>query len=183
MLDEEFPSLTGNNAPNLGSSEQFINYGNLKQKGQTQNAPQQKASPDEQFPSLGAAASGLTNFRPSQNTQIYRNISGHQPAWNSSKKSPIDGNTPEPPVPIQNSDTSSGMITLKKKIGKSPAPMPEGIDDFPILQRNSTENLSETKKSDQGSLTTQKKKKNKNKKGMIVGEDLVSASSSTSIIN
>ena len=34
ILDEEFPSLTGNSVPNLSSSEQSINYANLKKKGQ-----------------------------------------------------------------------------------------------------------------------------------------------------
>ena len=177
MLDEEFPSLTGKSVPNLSSTEQSINYANLKKNGQKQNAPQQRKSPEEQFPSLGAAASSLTNFCLSQNTPTYRNISGHQPAWNSTKKSSNDGTITEQPAPIQNKDSSSGMITFKKKIGKNPAPMPEGIDDFPVLEKSAKENGSE-KKSDHAAATVLKKKKSKNKKGMIVGQDMVSVSSS-----
>jgi hypothetical protein len=179
MLDEEFPSLTGNSVPNLNSSEQSINYANLKKKGQKQNTPQPRKSPEEQFPSLGAAASSLTNFRLSQNTPTYRNISGHEPAWNPTKKSSNDDNITEQPAPIPNKDSSSGMITFKKKIGKSPAPMPQGIEDFPVLEKSAKENGSENK-SDHAAATVQKKKKNKNKKGMIVGEDMVSVRSSKS---
>ena len=82
MLDEHFPSLGGGTAPyplSAEPSENAISYQKVTQQNPKQ-ASQKKHSPEEQFPSLGVAASTLSNFRAVHSSPNYRNISGHQPA-------------------------------------------------------------------------------------------------------
>ena len=181
IMEEDFPSLMGNKAPfnaQSGPSQKSINYADLKQKGPKQNTSQKKSAMGDQFPSLGTAASTLSNFRPAQSAPTYRNISGHQPAWQPSKGSSNISTVPERRTPSESKiDSSSRMITLSKKSGKNPAPMPAGVDDFPDLEPSLKTN-SDDKNVAQFNGVTQKKKKNKSKKGQLVGEDLVSVSSS-----
>ena len=136
-------------------------------------------TPQEQFPSLGSAASTLMNFREAHSAPSYRNMSGYQPAWNSSKNTPHQNTQLQAENPVKdNSDSVPRMLSLSKKNGKAPAPMPTGLDDFPDLKPISNMNGSEANINIQANATNQKKKKNKSKKGQLVGEDLVSVSGS-----
>ena len=82
MLDEHFPTLGGGrNSQHSGIlAEQLpsINYQKLKQKTnpESQGPTKKVTSQEENFPSLGAAASSLSNFRPTYSVPTYRNITG-----------------------------------------------------------------------------------------------------------
>ena len=180
MMDEEFPSLMGSSSTNERDNrpQNRIDYTSLKQKGANKSEAKPKST-EEQFPSLWSANSSMSNFREVTTTPAYRNISGYQPAWSSSNNS-TNETVPTSTKPSQQaSSSSSGMITLSKKSGKNPAPMPSGIDDFPSLEIPTNVITNDNKKT-QNNGEASKKKKNKSKKGGLVGEDLVSARPSKS---
>ena len=179
ILDEDFPSLSGTKEKAPRYPEPSINYGNIHQKMNKEKSPTKMLTPQEQFPSLGSAASTLMNFREAHSAPSYRNMSGYQPAWNSSKNTHHENTHFQAEKSIKdNSDSVPKMHTLSKKNGKAPAPMPTGLDEFPDLKPISNMNGSEGKIDIQANATNQKKKKNKSKKGQLVGEDLVSVSGS-----
>ena len=174
-MDEEFPSLMGSSSTNERDNRPHnrIDYTSLKQKGANKSEAKPKST-EEQFPSLWSANSSMSNFREAPTTPVYRNISGYQPAWSSSNNS-TNETVPTSTKPSQQaSSSSSGMITLTKKSGKNPAPMPSGIDDFPSLEIPANVITNDNKKP-QNNGEAGKKKKNKSKKGGLIGEDLISA--------
>ena len=180
ILDEDFPSLSGASAPcpnDAVPSKAPINYEILKQQKPKQIFFQKRPTPEEQFPSLGAAASTLSNFQSTHSSSTYRNIAGYQPAWKSANESKNEKNQFEKSKKEKerSNDAKLGMLTLSKKSGKTPAPMPQGIDDFPDLKTKEKVKTFDSNHSGQLNVASQKKKKNKNKKGKIVGEDLISA--------
>ena len=174
-MDEEFPSLLGSSSTNERDNrpQNRIDYTSLKQKRANKSEAKPKST-EEQFPSLWSANSSMSNFREAPTTPVYRNISGYQPAWSSSNNS-TNETVPTSTKPSQQaSSSSSGMITLTKKSGKNPAPMPSGIDDFPSLEIPANVIINDNKKP-QNNGEAGKKKKNKSKKGGLIGEDLISA--------
>ena len=190
LLDEHFPSLSGGSAPqtvNIKPKESIVGYRKTKQPTKPDSLKKQ-GSRAEQFPALGAAASTLSDFKTKNSTPTYRNITGHQPAWQPSTSSSNE-NVPtaqhtnqdnqqtqgQTSGPFQGNSTS-GMITLSKKSGKTPAPMPEGIDDFPGLEATGKSTLVSDNNNGLSNSVSQKKKKKKNKNGTFVG-DLISAPS------
>ena len=164
----------------------MVGYRKTKQPTKP-DSPKKQRSPEEQFPALGAAASTLPDFKTKNSAPTYRNITGHQPAWQPSTSSSNE-NVPvaqhinqnnqqtqeQTSGPLQE-NSKSGMVTLSKKSGKTPAPMPAGIADFPGLETTGNSTLdSDNNNSGLCNSVSQKKKKKKNKNGTFVG-DLISA--------